>query len=540
VGVKIRLSLGWLIILAVLAAPCIFFVPAYANIGKLPEYPQKGQLSKSDVYARRPETGIILYQVKAGDTFLEILKKQGISTGDALKAAKKIDKKILKKIKPGGEIDLILNRERTSVIEIGYTYQSEKRKVLFKGQGLNVMVPCIASSKSVVPVSAKPVAKLSDDYDAKTRVSVIESFKPISVETAKKKSSDVSKLRIINIKKGQSLSSVLRKNGLKPNEISKISRAIKPVYDIRNMKSGDEVKLWIPRNKKDCLEKMECTVGGKILTVSKADGVYTAAIAERNAGKEVYPDVFAQKVNDSEKREPMKKPAEIIAGNIEFLPGMVPWSISDDSYGTLDGKDNQEKFDSIFNASLPTKLKFKNAMYQERLKILKAKIAAARQFLKAPLSYRKITSKFAWRINPVTGNPEHHTGVDYAAPYGTPVKAICNGKVVFAGWRNGYGSTIQVRHHDGYLSQYAHLSRYAKGITKGRQVKRGDIIGYVGSSGMSTGPHLDLRVSKAGVYVNPLSLNKSPKKYSSYKNRKKSRSLTSTKSKAKRSFAYSR
>jgi len=218
---------------------------------------------------------------------------------------------------------------------------------------------------------------------------------------------------------------------------------------------------------------------------------------------------------------------------------MVPWEISDKSYD--DGLNNS----SIFNAPLSIKNRFRNLMYREKLMLLRAKLAAKREFLKAPLAYKKITSKFAWRINPVTGNPEHHTGVDYAASYGTPVKSIGYGKVIFTGWRNGYGETIQVRHYDGYVSQYAHLSRFDKRITQGKAVKRGEIIGYVGSSGMSTGPHLDLRVMKSGAYVNPLTLNKTlkhenSKKYSSNKLRKKSHYVANARRHSKTTVAYRR
>jgi hypothetical protein len=86
------------------------------------------------------------------------------------------------------------------------------------------------------------------------------------------------------------------------------------------------------------------------------------------------------------------------------------------------------------------------------------------------------------------------------------VVALGNGRVVSAGWRGGYGRTVQVRHNKTYMTQYAHLARYGKGIKNGVRVKQGQVIGYVGSSGLSTGPHLDFRVQKDGRWINPLML----------------------------------
>ena len=128
-------------------------------------------------------------------------------------------------------------------------------------------------------------------------------------------------------------------------------------------------------------------------------------------------------------------------------------------------------------------------------------------FLKSPLNYRRISSYFSRRrFHPILKKYRPHLGVDYAAARGTPVVALGNGKVVSVGWRGGFGRTIQIRHSASTLTQYAHLSRYARGIRRGVRVKQGQVIGYVGSSGLATGPHLDFRVRQNGRWINPLSL----------------------------------
>lgn len=132
-------------------------------------------------------------------------------------------------------------------------------------------------------------------------------------------------------------------------------------------------------------------------------------------------------------------------------------------------------------------------------------------FLKAPLDYFRITSRFSnARFHPILKRYRAHHGVDYAAPMGTPVKTIGDGTVIFKGWTNGGGNTVKIKHNSVYTTSYMHLSRYAKGLQVGKHVSQGDEIAYVGSTGLSTGPHLDFRVYKNGEAINPLDMEAPP------------------------------
>lgn len=133
-------------------------------------------------------------------------------------------------------------------------------------------------------------------------------------------------------------------------------------------------------------------------------------------------------------------------------------------------------------------------------------------FLKAPLDYIRITSKFTnSRFHPILKRSRPHHGVDYAAPVGTPVLTIGDGIVIEKGFqRGGAGNFLKIKHNGSYVTTYMHLSRFAKGIEKGRSVKQGDVIAYVGSTGLSTGPHLDFRVHKNNQPVNPLTVESPP------------------------------
>ena len=129
-------------------------------------------------------------------------------------------------------------------------------------------------------------------------------------------------------------------------------------------------------------------------------------------------------------------------------------------------------------------------------------------FLKAPLQFKRISSGFGVRIHPITGRRKMHPAIDYAAPTGTPVHTIGDGVVTFAGWdKGGGGNYISITHdRKGYVTKYLHLSKFAAGIRAGVRVKQGQTIGYVGSTGRSTGPHLDFRITKDGKPVNPLKI----------------------------------
>jgi len=134
-------------------------------------------------------------------------------------------------------------------------------------------------------------------------------------------------------------------------------------------------------------------------------------------------------------------------------------------------------------------------------------------FLKAPLRYSRISSRYSnSRFHPVLKIRRPHHGVDYAAPTGTPVHTIGDGKVIAVKWAGGGGRMVKVKHNSVYTTVYMHLSRYGKGMTPGKYVKQGDIVGYVGKSGLATGPHLDFRVYKNGHPIDPLKMKAPPVK----------------------------
>jgi murein DD-endopeptidase MepM/ murein hydrolase activator NlpD len=133
--------------------------------------------------------------------------------------------------------------------------------------------------------------------------------------------------------------------------------------------------------------------------------------------------------------------------------------------------------------------------------------AIAKSFLKTPLRFVRISSKFDRnRFHPILHRTKAHLGVDYAAPTGTPIWASASGKVVECVRKPGSGNTVVIQHGNGLATRYYHLNRFAPGMRAGRQVRQKELIGYVGTTGLSTGPHLHFALTKNGAFIDPTKL----------------------------------
>ena len=134
-----------------------------------------------------------------------------------------------------------------------------------------------------------------------------------------------------------------------------------------------------------------------------------------------------------------------------------------------------------------------------------------RGFLRSPLKYRRISSGFSYRrLHPTLNKRLPHLAIDYAARRGTAVHAVAHGTVIFAGRKGSYGNLVMIKHAGGVSTRYAHLSKFARGVRKGARVQRDKAIGYVGSTGRATGPHLHYEMYKHGKPVNPLKVKHAP------------------------------
>jgi murein DD-endopeptidase MepM/ murein hydrolase activator NlpD len=310
---------------------------------------------------------------------------------------------------------------------------------------------------------------------------------------------------------------VLDSHGVQPQEISRIIACSKKVYNLTRLHAGKSLILTLDQGTKS-VERLEYGYDdGHVLIVSKTNGGYSAAqeklsshVALRSVRGTITSSLFDDAVRAGCPPPLVVKFADLFAWDIDFFTSVK----ENDEFKLLfeevirDGKTikygkilaaefiNQGKKYRVFSFGEGEE---SAGYYDDRGQ------SVTREFLKTPLRYSRISSGFTRsRFHPVLRIYRPHLGVDYAAPAGTPVEATANGKVMFMGWKGGYGKCVRIRHNHTYTSFYGHLSRFGKGLKQGQQVRQGQIIGYVGSTGLSTGPHLDYRLKKGEEFINPI------------------------------------
>lgn len=323
------------------------------------------------------------------------------------------------------------------------------------------------------------------------------------------------------IKRNQTLGTLLYSYGVSHDTIHKLSIASTDVFDLRKVRMGNPYKIfssmdtnhrvlhfvyehtpvdyvmfniedsiWVSRQEKDVIQKNR-EVSGTITSSlwntmldSKVDPMLAFELSEIYAWTI---DFFGLQEGDGFKiiyKEQFVDTTYIGLGKIQ---GAVFYHAGEEFYAVPFIQDSVESF-----------------FDQEGNSLRKA-------FLKAPLRFSRISSRYSnSRMHPVLKIRRPHLGVDYAAPIGTPVLAVGDGKIVKSGYTKGNGNWIKIQHNSVYATAYLHLSRYGKGIHNGVYVKQGDVIGYVGSTGLSTGPHLDFRFYKNGYPVDPLKVKAPP------------------------------
>jgi len=325
------------------------------------------------------------------------------------------------------------------------------------------------------------------------------------------------------VPEGKSFYELLANYAITPREIIRIDQAIQPLYDLSTIKEGQRIHAWLSKEDGG-IDKLSFDLSvNKTLHVTRNDGEFLASMMNRP--KVSVPKVICGEIANSFYESALDKGmppdiimdiADVFAWDIDFLADIRLGDgfqvIFEQNYrqGACIGHGkilasrflNQNK---RFTAFYFTDSKGRSAFYDKNGKSL------MKAFLKSPLSYRRISSYFSKRrFHPILKIYRPHYGVDYAAPVGTPVESIGDGRITFIGRKGGYGRYIKVRHNHIYESAYGHLSRFARGLKRGAKVKQGDVIGFVGSSGLSTGPHLDFSVKRNGRYIDPLKIKSPP------------------------------
>ncbi len=324
-----------------------------------------------------------------------------------------------------------------------------------------------------------------------------------------------------HIKKDQNLSSLFREYGISPREINEIIIASEGIFNLRKIRYANPYKFFCS---KDSLEKVlyfvyehtpveyfmvDLTDSVKVLKQEKEWQIATA----ESAGI-IHSSLWDCMVEND--LDPMLavELSEIFAWNIDFFNlqnGDTFKVIYDKQYVDTQYIGLGKIFAAFFRHAnhnfyaIPFVQDSIESYFDQDGNSLR------RAFLKTPVRYSRISSRYSHsRLHPILRIRRPHYGVDYAAPVGTPVYAIGDGEVIETSFKSGSGNMIRIRHNSVYSTAYLHLSGYAKGIRVGKNVNQGDVIGFVGSTGLSTGPHLDFRFYKNGYPVDPLKVEAPP------------------------------
>ena len=323
----------------------------------------------------------------------------------------------------------------------------------------------------------------------------------------------------VTIKSGDTLASIFAKQGIASTTTHQIARLNEQTRKLRYIKPGQEIKLLLDEDGKLRQMKYIPDVTRTLLVQRTEDQSYTSRII--NYQLDAYPVYREGKIENSLFEAAAK--AAIPEDVIMDLAGIFGWDIDfsldirrGDSFGIV----YEELFKDgvkirngrILSAEFINNGKYYRAVYYtdpsgESDYFSPDGKSMRKAFLRSPVDFRRISSRFSnRRWHPVLSKWRSHKGVDYVAKRGTPVRASGDGKVIFAGRKGGYGRLIVLRHGGRYTTAYGHLNGYARGIRSGKKVKQGQIIGYVGSSGLATGSHLHYEFRVNGVHRNPLTV----------------------------------
>jgi len=318
------------------------------------------------------------------------------------------------------------------------------------------------------------------------------------------------------IGRGETLAALLQRNGFSPYQVHQVSEALSPHLNLRHLRPGDEVEIRYAgageveaiRVNRGLLETYEVRPEGD----GWAAGQLSIVIEHREVARHgtLQGSLFASMESLGESAALVVTFAEVFAWDFDFYTQsrqrdrfsvLVEKLYRDDGfvgYGDLLAA-RYVSGDTTLAAFLFDDPSGHKGYYDAEGKSMR------KAFLKTPLRFERISSRFSYsRLHPVLGTHRPHLGVDYAAPTGTPVHSVAAGTVVGISTQGGSGRMVSIRHAMGYESKYLHLSRFAQGLRVGNRVEQKQVVGYVGSTGLATGPHLDFRLVRYGKPVNPL------------------------------------
>lgn len=364
---------------------------------------------------------------------------------------------------------------------------------------------------AIIPVS---VAILLIGIYINPRPSQVDSS-PLLSETISGTSQEIQDV----VKPGETMFDIFQKHGLNHTELYLLKQASAGVHRLRNISTGQPYKIELaPDN--SVLSLTYQINDDLLLNITRSDPGFRAEKItipyerrERNLGGIIESNLYDSLGNVGESALLAYGLSDIFSWDIDFTTDLRKGDTFKIVVEELWQDGRFKRYGNILAAEFTNDGKTHRAFryegpdgragyYDEEGKSLQ------RSFLKAPLSYRRISSGFSYsRRHPILKIRRPHLGVDYVAPGGTPVSALGDGTVQFAGYKGANGNLVILRHPKGFLTYYGHLRKVRRGVRRGARVAQGDVIGYVGATGRATGPHLDFRMKKGNRFVNPFRVN---------------------------------
>jgi peptidase M23-like protein/cell shape-determining metallopeptidase Csd3-like protein len=312
------------------------------------------------------------------------------------------------------------------------------------------------------------------------------------------------------IGEGGSLSDSLGQSGVIPLESAQVERTLRPLFNPRYSKSRDKYEI-VRSTAGHFIQMTYWPNSFQFFTVTRSStGVFAASVGKVGVENstvgvsgQIQGSLWDAMTQQGVPPEMIVRFAELFSWRIDFLTeprvGDTYKMVWNRSHGNGAIRDDQ-----ILCASYTSREKGALYAYPLAGEFFDADGNSLKgEFLRAPLVYRRISSYFTeHRFHPILRIYRPHHGIDYAAPAGTPASSIADGVVVSKGWEGGLGNALRVRHSGSYVSLYGHLRGYSKGIHVGAHVRQGQVIGYVGSTGLSTGPHLHFGFERDGRLIN--------------------------------------
>ena len=332
---------------------------------------------------------------------------------------------------------------------------------------------------------------------------------------------------LYEVKGGQTLMAILSSEGVKRTNAYQSIKALRKNFDPRDLQKGTNIHLYFKElegDKKifDGFE-LKFSASQSILVRPDANQIFlpqqvnrSLTVTNLRINGKIRSSLYVDAKKSGLAPEVIVEAIRLFSWDVDFQRDIHPG----DSYDILvsrrylpDG--TFVEWGDIKSAGLTLKgvtkriYRFKNNKGEIEY-FNKRGVSTQKTLMKTPIDGARLSSRYGRRKHPILRYTKIHRGIDFAAPIGTPIYAAGNGKVVFVGRKGAYGKYIRIRHNSRYSTAYAHLSRYRKGIRRGKRVKQGQIIGYVGSTGRSTGPHLHYEVLVMGKQINPLKMKLPP------------------------------